>query len=146
MDSNPHMCTSILVTPQLATRNQPQLTSINKDFPQASHSLTSHMLSNLDAWGELCGNPDPKHPNVKTPLRSSGYKGRGFKSPHTGIWMCTCRKSLCGHFLGFLSAEHFGLQITGDWLKGESNKIFDLRFFSSLKPAWAIDLWVKIFC
>ena len=30
--------------PQLATRNQPQLTLISKDFPHASHALTSHML------------------------------------------------------------------------------------------------------
>ena len=51
----------------------PQLTSINKDFPQASHSrATCSLLSNLDAWGELCGNPDLKHPNIKTPLRSNG--------------------------------------------------------------------------
>ena len=30
-------------------------------------------------------------------------------------------------------------------LKGQSNEIFDLQFFSSFEPAWAKDLWVKIF-
>ena len=30
-------------------------------------------------------------------------------------------------------------------LKGQSNKIFDLRFFSSLEPVWATDQKVKIF-
>ena len=29
-------------------------------------------------------------------------------------------------------------------LKGQSNKIFDLRFFSSLEPVWATDKQVKI--
>ena len=30
-------------------------------------------------------------------------------------------------------------------LKGQSNEIFDLQFFSSFEPAWATDQWVKIF-
>ena len=30
-------------------------------------------------------------------------------------------------------------------LKGQSNEIFDLLFFSSFQPAWATDQWVKIF-
>ena len=30
-------------------------------------------------------------------------------------------------------------------LKGQSNEIFDLQFFSSFKPALATDQWVKIF-
>ena len=30
-------------------------------------------------------------------------------------------------------------------LKGQSNEIFDLQFFSSIEPAWATDQWVKIF-
>ena len=30
-------------------------------------------------------------------------------------------------------------------LKGQSNEIFDLWFFSSLKPVWATDQQVKIF-
>ena len=30
-------------------------------------------------------------------------------------------------------------------LKGQSNKIFDLQFFSSIKPALATGQWVKIF-
>ena len=30
-------------------------------------------------------------------------------------------------------------------LKGQSNDIFDLQFFSSFKPALATDQWVKIF-
>ena len=30
-------------------------------------------------------------------------------------------------------------------LKGQSNKIFNLRFFSSLEPVWATDQQVKIF-
>ena len=30
-------------------------------------------------------------------------------------------------------------------LKGQSNEIFDLQFFSSFKPAWATDQWSKIF-
>ena len=30
-------------------------------------------------------------------------------------------------------------------LKGQSNEILDLRFFSSFEPAWATDQWVKIF-
>ena len=30
-------------------------------------------------------------------------------------------------------------------LKGQSDKIFDLKFFSSFKPAWATDQQVKIF-
>ena len=31
----------------------------------------------------------------------------------------------------------------GDFLKGQSNKIFELKFFSSFKPAWATDQRVK---
>ena len=30
-------------------------------------------------------------------------------------------------------------------LKGQSNKIFNLQFFSSFEPALAADQWVKIF-
>ena len=30
-------------------------------------------------------------------------------------------------------------------LKGQSNEISDLQFFSSFEPAWANDQWVKIF-
>ena len=30
-----------------------------------------------------------------------------------------------------------------NWLKGQSNQIFDLQFFSSFEPAWATDQWVK---
>ena len=30
-------------------------------------------------------------------------------------------------------------------LKGQSNEIFDLQFFSSFEPALATDQWVKIF-
>ena len=30
-------------------------------------------------------------------------------------------------------------------LKGQSNEIFYLQFFSSFKPAWATDQWVEIF-
>ena len=30
-------------------------------------------------------------------------------------------------------------------LKGQSNEIFDLLFFSSFKPVWPTDQWVKIF-
>ena len=30
-------------------------------------------------------------------------------------------------------------------LKGQSNEIFDLQFFSTFEPAWATDQWVKIF-
>ena len=30
-------------------------------------------------------------------------------------------------------------------VKGQSNEIFDLQFFSSFEPAWATDQWVKIF-
>ena len=30
-------------------------------------------------------------------------------------------------------------------IKGQSNKIFDLQFFPSFKPAWATEQWVKIF-
>ena len=30
-------------------------------------------------------------------------------------------------------------------LKGQSNEIFDLQFFSSFQPACATDQWVKIF-
>ena len=30
-------------------------------------------------------------------------------------------------------------------LKGQSNEIFDLLFFSSFQPAWGTDQWVKIF-
>ena len=32
-----------------------------------------------------------------------------------------------------------------NFLKGQSNEIFDLLFFSSFQPAWATDQWVKIF-
>ena len=34
---------------------------------------------------------------------------------------------------------------TGISLKGQSNDIFDLQFFSSFEPALATDQWVKIF-
>ena len=34
---------------------------------------------------------------------------------------------------------------TNHILKGQSNEIFDLLFFSSFQPAWATDQWVKIF-
>ena len=30
-------------------------------------------------------------------------------------------------------------------LKGQSNEIFDLQFFSSFEPVWGTDQWVKIF-
>ena len=30
-------------------------------------------------------------------------------------------------------------------LKGQSNKIFDLKFFLSFEPVWATDQWFKIF-
>ena len=30
-------------------------------------------------------------------------------------------------------------------LKGQSNEIFDLQFFSSIEPAWYTDQWFKIF-
>ena len=30
-------------------------------------------------------------------------------------------------------------------LKGQSNYIYDLQFFSSFEPALAIDQWIKIF-
>ena len=29
-------------------------------------------------------------------------------------------------------------------LKGQSNEIFDLQYFSTFEPAWATDYWVKI--
>ena len=34
-------------------------------------------------------------------------------------------------------------QLSG--LKGQSNEIFDLQFFSTFEPVWVTDQWVKIF-
>ena len=31
------------------------------------------------------------------------------------------------------------------FLKGQSNEIFDLQFFSTFEPAWITDQWLKIF-
>ena len=32
-----------------------------------------------------------------------------------------------------------------DFLKGQSNEIFDVQFFSLFEPVWVTDQWVKIF-
>ena len=37
------------------------------------------------------------------------------------------------------------LQLVTPSLKGQSNEIFDLQFFSPFEPAWSTDQWVKIF-
>ena len=48
-------------------------THLNQQRLSLSISLTHEPHAQQpDAWGELCGNPDPKYPNVKTPLWSSG--------------------------------------------------------------------------
>ena len=41
--------------------------------------------------------------------------------------------------------EFYQNMLTSDFLKGQSNEIFELQFVSSFKPAWASDQWVKLF-
>ena len=45
-------------------------------------------------------------------------------------------------FLFVLTAHFTFIFVT---VMGQSNKIFDLHFFSSFEPAWVTDQWVKIF-
>ena len=47
----------------------------------------------------------------------------------------------CGIF-GFRKTQNFQNFF---YLKGQSNEIFDQKFFSSFELAWATDQWVKIF-
>ena len=53
-------------------------------------------------------------------------------------WVFFITRSICW------GAPFFTFTIVHN-LKGQSNEIFDLQFFSSFKPVWVTDQWVKIF-
>ena len=63
--------------------------------------------------------------------------GRRF---HINICFLTCLQRLNKFFVYFYARNY---KYTS--LKGQSNEIFTLQFFSSFEPAWAKDLRVKIF-